>query len=95
VKAMVILMNNKILVKLYALEFDRQFDVVLPVNYLVWKINKLVAKCIGDLCDVALDLKSEFILINMKTNEIYSNNAIIRDTDIRNGTELIIMTKRK
>lgn len=88
-------MNNKILVKLYALEFDREFDVILPVNYLVWKINKLVAKCIGDLCDVAIDLKSEFILINKKTNEIYKNNTIIRDTDIRNGTELIIISQKK
>jgi len=87
-------MNNKVLVKLYSPEFDREFDVFLPVNYLVWKVNKLVAKCIGDLCDEALNLKNEFFLINKKTNEIYNNNSVIRTTDIRNGTELIILTKK-
>jgi hypothetical protein len=85
-------MNNKVLVKLYAPEFARVFDVYIPVNYLVWKINKMIAKCIGDLCDYNIDLKKEYILINKLTNRIYKNNEIIRETDIRNGTELIIIS---
>ena len=83
-------MNNKILVKIYAPEFDKTFDVYIPVNYLIWKINKMLAKCIGDLCDI--DLRKEFLLINKLTNEIYENNTIVRNTNIRNGTELIIIT---
>ena len=85
-------MNNKVLVKLYAPEFATEFDIYIPVNYLVWKINKMIAKCIGDLCDYNIDLKKEFILINKHTNQIYKNNEIIRETDIRNGTELIIIS---
>ena len=87
-------MNNKVLVKVIAPEFDQTFDVYIPVNYLVWKINKMLAKCIGDLCDYNIDLRQEFILINKQTNEIYANNEIIRKTNIRNGTELIIITKK-
>lgn len=86
-------MNNKVLVKLYALEYGKVFDVYIPVNYLVWKINKLLMKCIGDICDVQVDLKKEYLLINKHTNEIYSNNSIIREKDIKNGTELIIISK--
>ncbi len=86
-------MNNKVLVKVFAPEFGREFDVIIPVNYLIWKINKMFAKCIGDLCDVAINLKSEFILINKRTDEVYKNNTIIRDTDIRNGTELIFLSQ--
>ena len=85
-------MNNKVLVKIYAPEFDQTFDVYLPVNYLIWKINKMLAKCIGDLCDYDIDLRQEFLLINKLTNQIYQNNEILRNTDIRNGTELIIIT---
>ncbi len=85
-------MNNKILVKIYAPEFDKTFDVYIPVNYLIWKINKMLAKCIGDLCDYDIDLRKEFLLINKLTNEIYENNTIVRNTNIRNGTELIIIT---
>jgi hypothetical protein len=86
-------MNNKVLIKVYAPEFDKIFDVYIPVNYLIWKINKMLAKCIGDLCDYDIDLKKEFLLINKHTNEIYQNNTNVRDTDIRNGTELIIISQ--
>ena len=86
-------MTNKVLVKVYAPEFDKTFDVYIPVNYLIWKINKMLAKCIGDLCDYDIDLKKEFLLINKLTNEIYKNNTNVRDTNIRNGTELIIISK--
>ena len=87
-------MNNKVLIKVFAPEFDKTFDVCIPVNYLVWKINKMLDKCIGDLCDYDIDLRQEFLLINKLTNEIYRNNISIRDTNIRNGTELIIITKK-
>lgn len=84
--------NNKVIVKLYAIEYGKVFDVYIPVNYLVWKITKLLVKCISDLCDVQADLKKEYILINKNTNEIYANNSIIREKDIRNGTELILIS---
>lgn len=86
-------MNNKVLIKLYTPEFGRIFDVYIPVNYLVWKVNKMLAKCIGDLCDYSIDLKKEFLLINKDTDEVYGNNMIIRETNIRNGSELILISK--
>ena len=52
----------------------------------------MLAKCIGDLCNYSIDLNREFILINKDTDEIYNNNAIIRDTNIRNGSEIIIIS---
>lgn len=85
--------NNKVLIKLHAIEYGKVFDIYIPVNYLVWKITKLLMKCIGDLSDIEVDLKKEYILINKVTNEIYNNNSIIREKDIKNGTELIIISK--
>ena len=86
-------MDNKVLIKLLAVEYGKTFDLYIPVNYLVWKINKLIMKCVADLCDVDIDLRKEFLLINKNTNKIYPNNSIIREEDIKNGTELIIISK--
>ncbi len=86
-------MTNKVLIKLYAIEYGKVFDIYIPVNYLVWKITKLIVKCIGDIFDIPVDLKKEYILINKATNQIYPNNSIIREEDIRNGTELILISK--
>ena len=41
---------------------------------------------------IPVNLNREFILINKDTDEIYNNNAIIRDTNIRNGSEIIIIS---
>jgi hypothetical protein len=86
--------NNKVLIKLNAIEYGKTYDVYIPVNYLVWKITKLLIKCVGDLSDIDVDLRKEYILINKQTNEIYQNNSIIREKDIRNGTELILISKK-
>ncbi len=86
-------MDNKVLVKLFAVEYGKTFDLYIPVNYLVWKINKLIMKCVADLCDVSINLRKEFLLINKNTNKIYPNNSIVREEDIKNGTELIIISK--
>ena len=87
-------MNNKVLIKLIVPELDSNFDIFIPVNEVVWKIKKLIIKCISDLSNVNLDVKKEYILINLSNNCIYDNNDIIINTDIRNGTELIFITQK-
>ena len=37
-------MENKVLIKLLVPALDRNFDLFIPVNELIWKINKLMVK---------------------------------------------------
>ena len=84
-------MNNKVLVKIYVPALDNSYDVFIPVNELIWKANKLIVKSISDLNQNVLDIKDKYIFVNKITCQVYGSNEIIRDTDIRNGTELIFM----
>lgn len=85
-------MNNKVLIKLIVPELDNTFDIFIPVNEIIWKIKKLIAKSISDLTGGAFDLKQEYILINKLTSQSYDNNAIVINTDIRNATELVLIS---
>lgn len=85
-------MKNKVLVKIIAPEVNAEFDVFIPVNELVWRVKKLVTKCISDLTASNLDFSKEYIFINPKTNMIYKENDTILNTDIRNATELILIS---
>lgn len=85
-------MKNKVLIKLIVPEIDNTFDVFVPVNELVWKVKKLLVKSVSDLSNGALELKKEYILINKITGECYSNNITIFNTDIRNATELVLLS---
>ena len=87
-------MNNKVLIKLILPEFDQEFDIFIPVNEIVWKVKSLIVKSISDLTGVALDSKYDYILLNQGNGRIFDNNEIIINTDIRNGSELILLTNK-
>jgi len=86
-------MENKILIKLIMPELDEKFDIFIPVNELIWRIKKIIIKSISDINAVSLDMNQEYVFINKDTSKIYNNNEIVRETDIRNGTELIFVKK--
>lgn len=85
-------MNNKVLVKLIVPELDHTFDIFIPVNELIWKVKKLLVKSVSDLLGVPLDLNQQYVLMNQSTGKVYDNNQVIIDTDIRNATELVLLS---
>lgn len=85
-------MKNKVLIKLIVPELNTSYDLFVPVNELIWKVRKLLTKAVSDLSDGALDTKKEYILINKNTGKVYQNNEIIINTEIRNSTEIILLS---
>ncbi len=81
-------MNNKVLVKVDFVEYNLTFEVFIPVNELLWKVIMLIEKSSGDLLGIEALLKNH-IAINKYTNEVYDLNLSVKETDIRNGTELL------
>ncbi len=84
-------MQNKVLISIEVPEIDLSFDVFIPVNELIWKITKLIVKSVSDLSGINLDPQNPYLLINKINNKIYQNNDLVINTDIRNGTELILL----
>jgi len=87
-------MQNKVLIKLIVPELDDNFDIFIPVNEVVWKIKKLIVKSISDLTNIPLDINGSYLLINKDNCKIYTNNEIIVNTDIRNSSEMILISKQ-
>ena len=71
-------------------EVDANYDVFIPVNEYVWKVKKLLLKSLSDLYGGIIDLSKNYILFNANTGNIYTNNQIIIETDIKNATKIII-----
>lgn len=89
-------MKNKVLIKAIFPAIDKEYDIKIPVNEVIWKINKLIIKSIFDLNNIEIDLKNEnFIMMNKTTGKIYSNNMVVIDTDIRNGSEIFFIPEIK
>lgn len=86
-------MNNKVLIKLIVPEIDDEFDVFIPVNEVIWKIKKMLVKSINDVDGVNFDMKKDYILVKKDNNRVYKNNEIVIDTDIRNASEILLVSK--
>lgn len=84
-------MDNKILVKIYSPELGESYDVFIPVNEYISVVSKLVASVISNITGVETFVNKKYLFMNKKTLQVYDNKAIVRDTDIKNSTELVLL----
>ncbi|MBO5375508.1 MAG: hypothetical protein J6A52_01495 [Bacilli bacterium] len=84
-------MDNKILVKIYSPELGESYDVFIPVNEYISVVSKLVASVISKITGVETFVNKKYLFMNKKTLQVYDNKAIVRDTDIKNSTELVLL----
>lgn len=89
------MMKNKVLIRLFVPELDYTFDVFIPINEIIWKVKKLLAKSVSDLTGGVLDISADYTLINKLTSEAYDNNSVVANTNIRNATELILLSVKE
>ena len=87
--------KNKVLVKVIVPEIDSSYDIFIPVNEIIWKVKRLILKSIKDLTGGFIDDNVEFMLVNKETGQVYLNNITILNSDIRNATELILITSNE
>ena len=85
-------MKNKVLIKLIVPELDSSFDVFIPTNELIWRVKKLLMKSVSDLTGGALIMERDYVLMNKLTSQVYLNNVTVYNTDIRNATELVMLS---
>lgn len=84
-------MMNKVLIKLYIPTLGENYDIYIPVNEMVWKVNRLIVKLISDMSNDNFSIDRDYALINIDTGMIYNNNDIIINTDIRNASRLLLV----
>ena len=82
---------NRVLVRLYVPLLEKQYDIWVPINK---SINYLINACLKGIKSIN---KINYIydenyprLYNKSTADSYDMNMKVVDTDIRNGTELIL-----
>ena len=84
-------MSNKVLIKLYVPTLGETFDIFIPVNEMIWRVNRLIVKLVSDMSEGSFILDKDYAMINMDTGKIYDNNDIVINTDIRNATRILLV----
>ena len=83
-------MENKILVELMVPELEVSYDVFIPVTKRVGNLIALLVKAISEL-GIEYEFDIKLALYNRFTAEKYSPNSLVYETNIKNGTILILM----
>ena len=84
-------MKNKILVELVVPEIEKTYNVYIPINRRVGNVISLLNKSVYELSGGVYKENSQAGLYNRDTGMKYNINYLIRATDIRNGTSLVLL----
>ena len=83
-------MKNKVLVNLYVPFLEKKYELFLPVNNKIGEIIVLIGRALPDVTGGYYNHQEERLYNRLNGYE-YQVNETIKNTNIRNGTELIFM----
>ena len=81
---------NKYLVNIWVPFIEQEFEVYIPLNIKISLAKKLIASAIIELSNNNYIINNEFNLLDDK-NKVYDDDIYVHDTDIKNGTKLILI----
>lgn len=84
-------MKNKVLIRVYVVSLDETYEIYIPVNETINKILELVNKLVADFSDSDFNPEEQRLLIDSDTSTPYSENSIVRDTNIRNSKLILLI----
>ena len=85
------MMMNRVLIRVYVPLLEKKYDVWVPINKKVYEIIINLIKGINSINKIEYDMKEIPNLYDKESSEVYDINAKIIDTNIRNGSEVILL----
>ncbi len=83
--------KNKILIELEIPIIEKKYDLFIPVNKRIGTIKRLIEDALVELTDSAYIIKEDTNIYSKDTGEIYDVNKNVRDTDLKNGSRIILL----
>ena len=84
-------MENKVFVTLIIPELDENYDLLIPVNRKIGNIIELINKFLIEQTKDLYRCNVNQNLYNHESGMRYNINNTIYETDIRNGTKLVLI----
>ncbi len=85
------MIENKVLVSLNVPVLEKKYDVYIPVNRKIHNVIKMLKTSLVDLSKWTFKVDANYVLYNKDNGKVYDMNVLVRDTDIRNGSEIIML----
>lgn len=83
--------NHKVLVELIVPTLDEKYNVYFPVNRRIGNIICLLNKILLEETNGLYRGNEKNLLYDSITGDMYDMNSLVRDTNIRNGSVVILL----
>lgn len=83
--------SNKVLVSLSVPEIDETFDILIPISRKVGNVIELINKILEENTKGKYKGSKTQNLYNRITGERYNINLLVIETNIRNGTQIVLI----
>lgn len=84
-------MQNKVLVEIYLPVVEVVRDAFIPINKYLGEVRTLLVKMINEEAGFPYLIEEDCMIYNKETGDIYDLNKTVVETDIRNGSRLILL----
>lgn len=84
-------MENKVLVSLNVPVLEKKYDVYIPVNRKIHNVIEMIKTSLSQLSNSTFDMDGKYVLYNKENGNPYDMNVLVRQTDIRNGSKIILL----
>lgn len=84
-------MTNKVLVTINVPSLEIKVDMFVPVNKKIYSVISMMKKSLFQLSEGSFSLNKSYVLYNEKTGKSYDMNLLVRDTDLRNNSKVILL----
>ena len=85
------MIENKVLVSVNVPSLEQKFDIYIPVNRKVYSVIRMIKTTLVGLSLGSFDANEDCVLYNGTNGNVYDVNALVRETDIRNGSNVILL----
>lgn len=82
---------NKILIELFVPMLDQRFQLFIPINKTIYQTTILIQKAIYEMTNGAYQINHNATLYNQKNGVMYNINELIKDSNLENGSQLILV----
>ncbi len=83
--------KNKILIELEIPLTEKKYDIFIPINKKIGTIKSLIEQALVELTDKAYEIREDTNLYSKENGTIYDVNKTVRDTDLKNGSRVILL----
>lgn len=82
---------NKYQVRVILPFLEKSYEVLLPINKKIGTVRKYIIVAVANLLEISPEELQSYNLINAESGNVYDYNQYVKDSDIENGTDLLLL----